>query len=50
MANKAINQIMKKEEIYDYLNNSLGFNFNKEYLNKPDPDFILELLSDVIDS
>ena len=38
---------LKKEEIHDYIKNTFGLNFNKEYLNKPDPEFVVELLSDV---
>ena len=38
---------MKKEEIHEYLKTVMGFNFSKEYLNKPDSEFVMELLSDV---
>jgi hypothetical protein len=47
MTSKAPNHSMKKEEIIDYLKNTFGLNFNKEYLNKPEPDFVVELISDV---
>lgn len=38
---------MKKDEIYEYLKNTFGLNFNKECLNKPETDFVVDLLSDV---
>ena len=48
MVSKGNNQNLKKEEFYfEFLKNNLGLNYNREYLNKPESDFVVEMLSDV---